>query len=216
MAMAQPNRLHQGRTDVVVALRRLVEDGKQIPPERRLSEELGANRYVVRQAMRTLREEGVMPASKRVRHPLWRHEHVLQHTNPTELWEMRLTFEPQIARLAALHGTPQELQEIAELHAFSQPDTFDRELDVAFHLAVATASHNRLALFLVEKITDITRDPGFQLQYPPMTRETGYRHHAAIVSALAQRRPAAAEKMMATHLRAINLWAQGLAPSEEA
>lgn len=209
-----PKTADKTRREIVSALRRMVTDGQPLPVERRLSEELGANRYVVRQALQTLREEGLIAAPQRQRVPLWRHEHVLRHTSPPELWETRLTFEPQIARMAALNGTPRELAVIADLHAAAEPDHFERDLDVAFHRAIAAASHNVLASFLIERLTDITLDPGFQGRNPPLTRETGYRHHHAMVEALLARQPAAAERAMTIHLRAITLWTRGLSSTE--
>ncbi|WP_172293277.1 FadR/GntR family transcriptional regulator [Pseudoruegeria sp. HB172150] len=204
------------RDHVVVELRKLVTKEGSLPPERYLSEEYGVNRYVVRQAIRTLRDEGTVPPSDRSRQRLWRHEHVIQNTNPPDLWETRLSFEPQIARLAAMYGTPQELRRIADLHAQSNPERFDKELDAEFHSAIGVASHNRLASYLIDRITDIARDSSFRLRHPPLTRETGYRHHDAIVTALLDRRGAAAEREMARHLRAITVWSKGLAPEEDA
>lgn len=197
------------RSRVVVALRQMVASGRSLPAERRLSDELGANRYVVRQAMQTLRGEGLIAAASRPHPPLWHHESIVEHTSPPDLWEMRLMLEPQLTRLAVLNGTPRELAAIAEIHAQAVPDRFDRALDVAFHRAIANASHNRLAAFLVERISEITLDPGFQIRSPRLTRETGYDHHAAIVQALTQRMPVEAEMGMAIHLRAITHWARG-------
>lgn len=205
-----PKHGEQDRSRVVVALRRLVAQGTELPAERRLSEDLGANRYVVRQAIQTLRGEGLIAPQQRQRPALWRHDHVLQHTSPPELWEARLTFEPQITRLAALNATPQEMGLIADLHAQADPERFERALDIALHRAIANASHNRLAAFLVDRLTEITADTGFQTQQPPLTRETGWHHHEAIVAALVARRPAEAERVMSDHLRAITLWSRGL------
>ncbi len=200
---------------MVVALQKMVAEGARLPAERRLSETLGANRYVVRQAIQSLRDEGVLALPRRPRPAVWRHDHVVQNTSPPELWEMRLAIEPRLVWLAGLNGTPGELAQIRELHEAADPDRFERDLDVAFHRAIAAASHNRLAAYLVGRLTEITLDPGFLIRQPPLTRETGHRHHGDIVTALLKRQPAVAEKVMITHLRAISMWARGLNVTEK-
>ncbi|MCB1395252.1 MAG: FadR family transcriptional regulator [Rhodobacter sp.] len=162
---------------------------------------------------------GILPMASRprapARSPLWRQDQIMRNTSPADLWETRMAFEPQLTRLAALHATPRELEHIAELHAASQPTVYDRSIDVALHRAIARASHNALGAFLVDRIAGITLDPSFVGRTPPLTDETGYDHHDALVSALMARDAARAERMMMTHLRAITLWASGLAQGGE-
>lgn len=200
------------RSRVMVALRQMVAEGTAIPAERRLSDQLGANRYVVRQVIQTLRGEGVLAAPRRARPPIWQHESIVEHTSPPDLWELRLMLEPKLARLAVLNGTPRELSLIVDIHSQCEPLKFDRALDVAFHRAIANASHNRLAAFLIDRLSEITMDPGFQIRSPQLTRETGFDHHEAIVQAIRARMPVESEMGMAIHLRAITNWARGRTP----
>ena len=163
-----------------------------------------ATRMTSRRVIRT----GESPAQPRG--ALWRHDHILHHTSPADLWEMRMSFEPQLAGMAALRGTPREIDHIADLHGLAVPARFDRELDVALHRAIARASHNALGALLVDRMTQITLEPSFVGRAPPLTQETGYDHHQALVQALLARDAAQAERAMRVHLHAIALWAKGL------
>ena len=95
-------------------------DGR-LPPERKLCEELGVTRTSLRKALATLELEG----------QIWRHVGrgtfigarpleadsgigaISSQTNPAEVMEARLAFEPQLSRLAALHATPADIESLA-------------------------------------------------------------------------------------------------------
>ncbi|MGG7565477.1 FadR/GntR family transcriptional regulator [Rhodovulum sp. DZ06] len=134
---------------------------------------------------------------------------MLRDTSPPELWELRLTLEPAIARMAALRATPDQLAAIARIHAAADPARFDLEGDIAFHRAVAEASGNSLFAWLVDAVTGFTRDGGFRMQLPAFTEETGWRRHDAILSAIQRRSPAEAEAAMRAHHEAIHRWLSG-------
>src|SRR6476659_7563688 len=105
--------------DVITQLRayltqtELPDDGR-LPPERDLSDALGASRTELRKALSALESEG----------QLWRHvgkgtfigsrpldtfadiAALARRTNPAEVMRVRLIVEPEIARAAALTVTP--------------------------------------------------------------------------------------------------------------
>lgn len=196
-------------SDLIEKIRLMAREEK-LPPERQLAERLQVNRYVLRKALSQLRSMNEIPPS-RPRAPARGSEHraITDLTSPAEVWEMRLLLEPEIARLAAVRGTIGELQAIREAHEMAKPDVFDLDHDVAFHLAIARASHNVLALHLVEGIIEITRDPSFRAKFPPYTVETGWRHHDQLTEAICSRRAAEAESVMRNHLTAILQWLNG-------
>ncbi|WP_161555963.1 FadR/GntR family transcriptional regulator [Mangrovicoccus ximenensis] len=122
---------------------------------------------------------------------------------------MRLLIEPEIARLAAVRGTPAEIDAILAAHAAAEPGVFDLEHDIAFHGAVAAACHNALAANLLAQILELTRDEAFRTRLPAYTDETGWRHHDQIAAAIRDRHAAEAERVMRTHLSAILTWLNG-------
>lgn len=185
-------------------------EGK-VPAERVLADQLGVNRYVLRKALRLLRASAEIPVNRRrgtsAQQP--RKRSIANMTSPAECWEVRLSLEPEIARLAAVRGTPSEIQAIEAAHMRSDPAVFNLDIDIEFHRAIAIASHNMLALHLIEQVMDITRDPGFRAKFPAFTAETGWRHHEMIVHAIRDRHAAEAESAMRTHLTAILQWLNG-------
>ncbi|MNV64560.1 transcriptional regulator NanR [compost metagenome] len=117
--------------------------------------------------------------------------------------------EPEIARLAAIRGTQTEIEDIVAAHAKSEPAVFDRGHDNIFHRAIAIASHNILAGYLLEQVMELTYDETIRTRLPAYTNETGWRHHEMIVDAIRGRRAAEAEEAMRDHLLAILQWLNG-------
>lgn len=199
------------RAELVSELRRILDGDGALPPERALSERLGVNRYQLRAALQQMRASGEAPPGKprRAPGPASAPDKVLRDTSPPELWELRLSMEPAIARLAALRATPDQVAALSRIHAAADPDRFELEQDIAFHRAVAEASGNSLFAWLVDAIAGFTRDDAFRMQLPAFTEETGWRHHDAILSAIQRRSPAEAEAAMREHHEAIHRWLSG-------
>lgn len=196
--------------DVVERIRIMAETGP-LPAERQLAEQFGVNRYMLRKALASLRVEEEIPAPRPRNNGRRRpgpHDLAMM-TSPAELWEVRLSMEPEITRLAAVRGTEMEIRAIERAHAASEPMIFDLSKDIAFHRAIARASHNALAAYLIDQVTELTRDNAFRMKLPDYTAETGWRHHAAIVEAIRGRRAAEAEEAMRAHLIAILQWING-------
>ncbi len=198
----------------------LAEEG-ELPPERQLAERIGVSRHVLRKALSTLRDENRIPEirsrnatpprgrPRNARQAIATKANIASKTSPAELWEVRLLLEPEIARLAAIRGTPTEIDDIVAAHALAEPTVFDRGNDNLFHRAIAIASHNILATYLLEQVIDLTWEETISTRLPAYTNETGWRHHEIIVDAIRGRRAADAEQAMREHLIAILKWLNG-------
>lgn len=198
-----------------------VAEGGYFPPERQLAERIGVSRHLLRKALSTLRDDNRIPESKprsspvpkgRPRgdgQPIATRANIASRTSPAELWEVRLLLEPEIARLAATRGTQTEIEDIAAAHALAEPAVFDRGKDNLFHRAIAVASHNILAAYLLEQVMDLTWEDTIRTRLPAYTNETGWKHHEIIVDAIRGRRAADAEQAMREHLIAILKWLNG-------
>ena len=123
------------------------EDGS-LPPERDMVEELGVPRSRLRRVLAEMREEGLIPPAqigrRNTRESGPQIESLVQLANPTDVIEMRIIIEPQLARLAALKASSLEIARIARA-AKGQPDDDYAALDLAFHLEIASATRNALA-----------------------------------------------------------------------
>ncbi|MEV4673234.1 MULTISPECIES: FadR/GntR family transcriptional regulator [Actinomadura] len=138
--------------------------GAKIPPEPVLAESLGVGRNTVREAVRALTHAGLLESrqgdgtyvratselSGAVRRRLERAELI-------EILEVRRGLEVEAARLAATRRTEADIAAIAvalgrrdAALAAGAHETFV-EADLAFHMAVVEATHNRV-------LTDLYRD----------------------------------------------------------
>ena len=194
----------------VAKLRACYGGGADLPSERRLAEELGVTRHVLRRALGELRASGEFSGQRRPpAAEAAQRTKLLAHTNPVELSEIRIVLEPPLSRMAALRATPDQLARIDAIHRRSDPEVFDYEIDIAFHTAIAEASRNSIAIHVLETIMALTRDRTFQMQLPAFTPETGFGYHEEINRALQCRDGISAEAAMRKHLVAINGWLTG-------
>ncbi|MBP2561307.1 DNA-binding FadR family transcriptional regulator [Neorhizobium galegae] len=210
--------------EVTQAILGLAENG-DFPPERQLAEQIGVSRHMLRKALSTLRDDNRIPETqsrnaqpskgkpRSAKQAIATRANIASRTSPAELWEVRLLLEPEIARLAAIRGTPTEIDDIVAAHSLAEPTVFDRGNDNLFHRAIAVASHNILAAYLLEQVMDLTWEETIRTRLPAYTNETGWRHHEIIVDAIRGRRAAEAQQAMHEHLVAILKWLNGGAPS---
>src|SRR5258706_550644 len=131
--------------------------GDRLPNERTLAEQFAASRTSVREALRGLEQQGVIYTKKGVTggafvadldHRLVSRSFqtllTLRKISINHIAEVRLIFEPEAARLAALRATAQDLAEMEEVietmnnavEAGKSPGSFD----LKFHKLVARAA----------------------------------------------------------------------------
>jgi DNA-binding FadR family transcriptional regulator len=160
------NRLRQLITEDGLAV-----DGR-IPPERVLANELGIGRRSLRRALDVLEKEGRIsrrqgrgtfvqsPAGNGV--PF---DHILEHTNPLEVIEVRLSVEPAMARLAALRASQadiKKLQRLAEETRDATDSAVYEAADEQFHRTVAEAARNALFLAVFDTLRASQCDAGWR------------------------------------------------------
>ena len=137
-----------------------VAPGDRLPNERELSAQLGASRSAVREAIKVLQAQGVVTShtgpgggtrvSASQGQALGRilKLHVaLDAISFREVTETRVVLERAAATAAALHCTPEALDELEAMLAQMRetPDAAAfNEIDTAFHVAIARIGANRL------------------------------------------------------------------------
>src|ERR1700685_1110097 len=133
-----------------------LKPGAQLPAERDLAQRFGVSRTAVREAVKTLREKGLVEAysgrgtfvtdgtSQAIRQSLDLMIRINQQDGSATLAELRLVLEPEIPGLAASKIDDQLLATMREVAAVMERNLQDREAyieaDLDFHLALAEAA----------------------------------------------------------------------------
>jgi GntR family transcriptional repressor for pyruvate dehydrogenase complex len=196
-----------------------LKPGDQLPAERDLAHSFGVSRTAVREAVKTLREKGLVEAysgrgtfvtngtSNSIRQSL----DLMIRINPNEglanLAELRLVLEPEIASLAATRIEEQLLstmrEAVAEMdRSLRDPDAYV-EADLDFHLALAEAAANPLILSLLDSIVGLLREQRSRIFNVDGGPERGQFHHKRILAAVVQGNPEAAREAMRAHLHQV-------------
>src|SRR5208282_1622782 len=151
-----------------------LKSGDQLPAERELAQQFGVSRTAVREAIKALREKGLVEAysgrgtfitnerSQAIRHSLDRIIKINQVEGFLQLAEARAILEPEIAALAAARAEDQHIATMREAvavmdRAQRDPDAYI-EADLDFHLALAEAAGNQIILSLIDSIVGLLRE----------------------------------------------------------
>jgi len=188
--------------------------GDQLPAERELAEQFTVSRTAVREAIKALREKGLVEirlgrgtfvtngAAGAVRHSLGL---LLKVENGfAELVEVREILEPEIAALAATRITEENIAAMTEAvetmeTALDNSEVFV-EADLDFHLALAEATQNPVIPALMDSIIDLLREQRKQTGNVEGGLARGQYYHKRILEAVIKGDPQAARQEMQDHL----------------
>jgi len=193
-----------------------LKPGDQLPAERELAQRFGVSRTAVREAVKALREKGLVEAysgrgtfitdgtTQAVRQSLDLMVKIGQPEGSTHLAEVRAILEPEIAALAATRIQESELATMREAVAImdragQDPDAYI-EADLDFHLALAEGAANPLILSLLDSIVGLLREQRLRIFEVPGGPERGQVHHKRILDAVERRDAEAARDTMRAHL----------------
>jgi GntR family transcriptional regulator, transcriptional repressor for pyruvate dehydrogenase complex len=196
-----------------------LKPGDQLPAERELAQRFGVSRTAVREAVKALREKGLVEAysgrgtfitdgtSQAVRQSLDLMVKIGQPEGSTHLAEVRAILEPEIAALAASRAQDSDLAVLREAvavmdRAQKDPDAYI-EADLDFHLALAEAASNPLILSLIDSIVGLLREQRLRIFNVPGGPERGQFHHKRILEAMERRDPDKAREAMRAHLEQV-------------
>jgi len=200
-------------------LKGALKPGDQLPAERDLAQRFGVSRTAVREAVKALREKGLVEAysgrgtfitdgtSQAVRQSLDLVAKIGQPEGSTHLAEMRAILEPEIAALAAVRAQEPELATMREAvavmdRAGKDPDAYI-EADLDFHLALAEGAANPLILSLIDSIVGLLREQRMRIFAVPGGPERGQVHHKRILDAMERRDADDARAAMKAHLQQV-------------
>ena len=185
-----------------------------LPPEGALAESFGVSRTVIREAMRTLRAQGLVEVSQgklpRVKPAdaeaaiaslgllLRRSDGTLLH-----LIEARRPLESEIALLAAERSRPEDIAKLQEtIEQLSSAATLDErvEADVRFHRILAESAGNPVFCLMLETIAGLLYESRRQT-IAQSGIKVAAEGHRAVLDAVRRRDGAAAKDAMLDHLR---------------
>lgn len=196
-----------------------LKPGDQLPPERELAQRFGVSRTAVREAIRALREKGLVEAfagrgtfitnasSEAVRQSLGWMARIGQPDGSAQLVEVREILEPEIAARAAERAEEKDLAAMREAVAAMDAAANDAEAfieaDLDFHLAIAEAAENAIILTLIDSIVGLLREQRMRTFSVPGGPSRGQFHHKRVLEAIERRDPNAAREAMRTHLEQV-------------
>lgn len=193
-----------------------LKPGDQLPAERDLAHRFGVSRTAVREAVKALREKGLVEAysgrgtfitdgtTQAVRQSLDLMVKIGQPEGSTHLAEVRAILEPEIAALAAARIQDSELTTMREAvsvmdRAGHDPQAYI-EADLDFHLALAEGAANPLILSLLDSIVGLLREQRLRIFRVPGGPERGQIHHKRILEAVERHDAESARQAMRAHL----------------
>ncbi len=196
-----------------------LKPGDQLPAERDLAQRLGVSRTAVREAVKTLREKGLVEAysgrgtfitdgtSQAARQSFDLMVKIGQQEGSPHLAELRLILEPGIAGLAAVRMKEEDVAAMREAVAVMDRAQNDPaayiEADLDFHLALAEAAANPLILSLIDSIVGLLREQRIKIFNVAGGPQRGQFHHKRILEAVERRDPEMARKAMHAHLEQV-------------
>ena|SRR3984957_1417254 len=193
-----------------------LKEGDQLPAERELAQQFGVSRTAVREAVKTLREKGLVEAypgrgtfitngtARGIQQTLDRMIRSGQAEGTAHLTEVREILEPEIAALAAQRVDEEMLSAMREAIAVMDAARKDSEAfiegDLDFHLALAEAAANPLILSLIDSIVGLLREQRTRTYFVEGGPERGQYHHRRILEAIEHRDAVGAREAMRAHL----------------
>jgi len=191
--------------------------GDRLPTERELAEQFAASRASVREALRTLEQEGMIYVRKGVsggifiadldHRPVTKSFLTLLHLKKVSIdniAEVRLIFEPEAARLAAEKATAEEIWELEEVTRQMSLAIDKRELpnsfDLKFHQILAHATGNPILEMLAESMLAVASKTITELKPSVETLRHVLASHRQIVEAIRKRDGKLASRLMREHI----------------
>ncbi|HET7441578.1 MAG TPA: FadR/GntR family transcriptional regulator [Terriglobales bacterium] len=200
-------------------LKGALKPGDQLPAERDLAQQFGVSRTAVREAVKALREKGLVEAysgrgtfitngtSQAIKQSLDFMMRIGQQDGLVHLAEVRQILEPEIAALAATRIQEPHLATMREAvavmdQALRDPDAYI-EADLDFHLSLAEAAENPIILSLIDSIVGLLREQRLRIFYVDGGPERGQSHHKRILEAVEARDADRSRDAMRAHLQQV-------------
>lgn len=191
-------------------------DEKRLPSEMSLVNEYGVSRSVIREALKTLKERGLVTtrAGGRSRITIPESDTIsramgtvtkFNGISDEKIFKVRSILESAAAAAAAEYASVKDIEKLSEIVDRMSLCKSDREkrarLDCEFHYKIAEMSQNELLSFMVQSLMDILI--GYiikRLELYPSGHEAGIIGHRKIIKAIESHNRDLASKQMARHI----------------
>jgi GntR family transcriptional repressor for pyruvate dehydrogenase complex len=196
--------------------------GDKLPSENRLSEMFGVSRNVIREALRLVKERGLVEISTGsgiyVSSPkaaiIGRNLNRMVAVNNyllSDFFDMRMTLETKASRMAAVNITDEELAKLERtiniMKEMSDNSVAFGEAENKFHYVVARASRNDFLRIFIDSLMDAQAVYTTEELDGKYCREIVH-DHEKIYYALKHHKEAEAERCMAQHVANAYEWMQ--------
>lgn len=199
-----------------IASQKFAFDSK-LPSEQQLADQFGVSRNVVREAFKLLRERGLIsiqagsgaqvlrPSAEITSLALGRYLRLSGEPQSTEhLYQVRRLLEGGAAQLAAEHADEDDIAALGDCLERMAESVHSVEAwtdaDLAFHLAVARATHNPLFTVLLQPLVDQLRAVITEGFLESGAAERGYEAHQEVYRSIQARDPERAYVAIIDHL----------------
>ena len=179
---------------------RSMEVGEKLPSERKLAEELGVSRNMLRESLRALSDKGmieILPGkgayvSNKQEERLVDHlESILfdNQDNLQDIVEVRETLEMEVCLKAAKVADLTDIIDLEEIYEKmelyrTQVKIFN-EYDMEFHLRIAKASHNSIYPSLLSALYNMSEKKLFKItELYPTRVDSAQKEHKALIEAI--------------------------------
>jgi len=210
--------------DIVAQIRDMIDRGElavgdKLPPERRLAELFSVSRNTVREAIRSLAEQGLVEsrqgAGTFVSHADSRDfattfAGAILRGQPElrEIFEIRKIVEPEIAGMAARNASPGDITRMEAILADQERAVVKGEStsrhDLELHATLAEASGNSVMRAMVRTLHDELYESRVAGLQSPSRQQASLAAHKAIVQAVKHGHVLQAEKAMREHLEEVS------------
>ena len=196
-----------------------LQAGDQLPPERQLATKFGVSRTAVREAVKALRQRGLIDVhpgrgtfvtndtSQALHRSLGLALRIGEIDGVASLIELREMLEPPIAAKAALRATPEQIHQLEVLVGKMEkvlliPEAFIAA-DFAFHMTLAEATQNVLMPTIMNSIVDLLQEQRQRIYKSGGGQIRAQRHHRIILQAVREQDEKGAYKAMVAHLQQV-------------
>lgn len=193
---------------------RRLKPGDPLATERELTRAYGVGRSSVREALRILESKGLIRSAGKGAFAVAEYANPLQHSVRLllalqeialpELFEVRKILEVEAAGLAAVRRTDEDVAEMARrieemTEGLSSQERYIAS-DLQFHLAIAAATRNRIALHVMQAIRDPLHRALASIFQIPGSPQQSLAQHREILRAIAAGNQEDARQRMREHL----------------